>query len=79
MKDIRTEKIISIAIIMNKYNYEKNDTISKRINNYSFQANTTIIYNDKYIKVSTETRIKGVYYVLFLFSNGKSKVDFEFH
>ena len=63
---------------MNKYNYEKNDTISKRINNYSFQANTTIIHNDKYIKVSTETSIKGVYYVLFLFSNGMSKVDFEF-
>lgn len=79
MKDIRTEKMISIAIIMDKYNYEKNDTISKRINNYDFQANTTIIHNDEYIKITTETNIKGVYYVLFLFSNGMSKLAFEFN
>lgn len=79
MKDIRTEKMISVAIIMDKYNYEKNDTISKRINNYDFQANTTITHNDEYIKITTETNIKGVYYVLFLFSNGMSKLAFEFN
>lgn len=79
MKDIRTEKMISIALIMDKYNYEKNETINRRIKNYDFQANTTITHNDKHIKISTETRIKGVYNVLFLFSNGMSKIDFEFN
>ncbi len=79
MKDIRIEKMISIAVIMDKYNYEINETINRRINNYDFQANTTVTYNDKHIKISTETNIKGVYYVLFLFSNGTSKVDFEFN
>lgn len=79
MKDNRTEKMISIAIIMDKYNYERNETINKRISNYNFQANTAITYNDKHIKISTETSVKGVHNVLFLFSNGMSKVDFEFN
>ncbi len=79
MKDIRTEKMISIAVIMDKYNYEKNETINRRINNYDFQANTIITHNDKYIKISTETSIEGVHNVLFLFSNGMSKLDFEFN
>ncbi len=78
MIDERTEKKISVAIIMDKYNYEINETINRRINNYDFQANTTITHNNKYIKISTETGIKGVHNVLFLFSNGISKLDFEF-
>lgn len=77
MKDIRTEKMISIAVIMDKYNYENNKTINRRINNYCFQANTTIMHNDKYIKISTETSIKGVHNVLF--PDGMSKLDFEFN
>lgn len=79
MKDIRTEKMISIAVIMDKYNYERNETINRRINNYDFKADTAITHNEKHIKISTETRIKGVYNVLFLFSNGMSKIDFEFN
>ena len=35
--------------IMDKYNYETNKTINRRINNYDFQANTTITHNNKYI------------------------------
>lgn len=50
MKDIRIEKMISIAIIIDKNSYEINETISRRINNYDFQANTNITHNDKYIK-----------------------------
>ena len=78
MIDKKTGKIISIAIIMDKYNYETNKTINKRINNYDFQANTTIIYNNKYIRISTETKIKGVYNILIIFFNGISKLYFEF-
>ncbi len=78
MDDIRTEKMISIALIMDKYNYQINETINRRMNNYVFQANTTITHNDEYIRISTETGIKGVYNVLLLFSNGASKLDFEF-
>lgn len=79
MNDIRTEKMIAIAAIMDKYNYEINEIIHRRINNYDFQANTTITHNDKQIKISTETSIKGVHNVLFLFSNGMSKIKFEFN
>lgn len=79
MKDIRKEKIISIAIIMDKNDYESNKTINRQINNYDFQANTTITHNDKHIKISTETSIKEVHNVLFLFPNGMSKSDFEFY
>lgn len=78
MIDERTEKMISVAIIMDEYNYEINETINRRINNYDFQANTTITHNNKYIKISTQTKIKGVYNILILFSNGISKLDFEF-
>ena len=78
MLDERTGKMISIAIIMDKYNYEMNETINTRINNYDFQANTTITYNNKHITISTETKIKGVYNILIIFSNGMSKLYFEF-
>lgn len=78
MKNIKIEKIISIALIMGKYNYKMSDIINKRIINYDFEENTTIKHNDKYIKISTETSIKGVNNVLLLFPNGMSKVDFEF-
>lgn len=78
MMDKRTEKMISIAIIMDKYNYETNETINRRINNYDFHANTTITHTNKYIRISTETKIKGVYNILIIFSNGISKLDFEF-
>ncbi len=79
MKDIKIKKIIFIEMIMDKYNYEINETINRRIKNYDFQANTTITHNDKYIKISTETCIKGVHNVLFLFPNGMSKIEFEFN
>ena len=78
MKDTRAEKMIFIAVIMCKYNYENNETICRRISNYDFQANTTITHNDKHIKISTKTCIEGVYNVLFLFPNGTSKLNFEF-
>ncbi len=78
MKDNRLEKMIYITVIMKKYNYAINEIVNKRINNYNFQANTTITHNDNHIKICTETYIKGVYNVLFLFSNGASKLDFEF-
>ncbi|MBO5210695.1 MAG: hypothetical protein J6B80_02050 [Clostridia bacterium] len=78
MTDIKTKSTITIALIMAKYNYAINETICKRINNYEFQANTTITHNETQIKISTETNIKGVYYVLFLFSDGTSKLHFEF-
>ncbi len=78
MKDIRIEKMICIDIIMNKYNYNKNETIMRRIENYDFQLNTIISHDDKHIKISTETNIKGVYNILFLFPSGASKSGFEF-
>ncbi len=78
MIDERTGKMVSIAIIMDKCNYETNKTINTRINNYNFQSNTTITYNNKYIRISTETKIKGVYNILTIFSNGVSKLCFEF-
>ena len=74
----RKEKNVSIALIMDKYNYEINETINRRIKNYDFQANTTIRYNNEYIRISTETKIKGVHHILIIFSNGTSKLDFEF-
>ena len=79
VKDIRIEKMIIIALIMDHYNYENNKDVHRRINNYDFQINTIITHNDEYIKISTETSIKGVHDVLFLFSNGTSKEDFEFN
>ncbi len=78
MQDIRTEKIIFITAIMNIYDYAKNEIINRRINSYDFRENTTIRYSDKHIKISTETCIAGVHNVLFLFSNGVSKLCFEF-
>ncbi len=78
MKDIKTLKMISIATIMCENNYEKNDIVERRINNYDFSVSTRITHTDKHIKISTETSIKGVHNVLYLFSNGMSKVDFEF-
>ncbi len=63
---------------MDKYNYETNETINRRINNYDFYANTTITHTNKYIRISTETKIKGVYNILIIFSNGISKLDFDF-
>lgn len=64
---------------MDKYSYEKNETVNRRISNYDFKANTIITHNDEYIKITTETSIKGVHNVLYLFSNGISKIDFEFN
>ena len=78
MKDIKTKYLITIVRIMDKYNFEINEITSRRINNYHFQPNTIIAYSDKYIKISTEEGIKGVYNVLLLFSNGLSKVHLEF-
>ena len=79
MKDIRTEKMITVALIMKKYNYEINETTNRRINGYNFEANTVITHNDAYIKISTETGIKGVSHSLYLFPDGISKLDFEFN
>jgi len=78
MKDIKTKYLITIVRIMDKYNFEINEITSRRINNYHFQPNTIIAHSDKYIKISTEEGIKGVYNVLLLFSNGLSKVHLEF-
>ena len=78
MKNIKREKIFYIALLMNKYNYKINETINRRINNYDFKDNTVITHNNLYIKISTQTHIKGIYNVLFLFCDGDSKLDFEF-
>lgn len=78
MKDIRTEKTIYIAMIMNKFKYEINETVIRRINNYNFKTATIITHNERYIKISTETKIKGVYNVLILYPTGLSKLAFEF-
>lgn len=76
--DIRKEKMISIALIMEKDNYIINETINRRINKYDFQESTSITHNDEQIKIRTETNIKGVYNVLILYPDGMSKLDFEF-
>ncbi|MBR2886050.1 MAG: hypothetical protein IKB93_14880 [Clostridia bacterium] len=76
--DIRKEKMISIALIMEKDNYIINETINRRINKYDFQEHTSITHDDKQIKISTETNIKGVYNVLIIYPDGMSKLDFEF-
>ena len=47
--DIRKEKMISIALIMEKDNYIINETINRRINKYDFQDHTSITHNDKQI------------------------------
>lgn len=78
MIDNRIEKMISIAVIMDKDNYESNETVNRRITNYDFQENTTITHNNRQIKISTETSIKGVFNVLIIYPNGMSKLDFEF-
>lgn len=78
MIDNRIEKMISIAVIMDKDNYELNETVNRRITNYDFQVHTTITHNDRQIKISTETNIKGVFNVLIIYPNGMSKLDFEF-
>lgn len=78
MMDIRKEKMISIALIMEKDNYIINETINRRINKYDFHESTSITHNDEQIKISTETNIKGVYNVLILYPDGMSKLDFEF-
>ena len=70
--------MISIALIMNNGNYELNETINRRINNYDFQEHTAITHDDRQIKISTETNIKGVYNVLIIYHDGMSKLDFEF-
>ena len=64
---------------MNKYNYVKNETSNRRISNYDFKANTSIVYDNEQIKISTEMNIDGVYNVLYLFSDGSSKIYFEFN
>ena len=76
--DIRKEKMISIALIMEKDNYIINETINRRINKSDFQESTSITHNDEQIKIRTETNIKGVYNVLILYPDGMSKLDFEF-
>lgn len=78
MLNNRIEKMISIAVIMDKDNYELNETVNRRITNYDFQENTTITHNNRQIKISTETSIKGVFNVLIIYPNGISKLDFEF-
>ncbi len=78
MKNIIGRKILELALVMVQYNFKMNETIRKRINNYQFETNTTLTYDEKHIKISTETKIKGVYDVLILFSNGDSKVELEF-
>jgi len=78
MMDVRKEKMISIALIMDKDDYKINETINRRLNKYDFQEHTSITHDDKQIKISTETNIKGVYNVLIIYPDGMSKLDFEF-
>ena len=78
MKDIKTEKILFVNSVMNQLNYVTNETVRRRINHYQFQRHTTVAHTDKYIRVSTETKIKGVYDVLLLFPCGISEMLFEF-
>ena len=79
MVDCRTEKIIAVALIMDKDKYATNEVVSRRINNYHYQENTIVTHDDKHIRISTETNIKGVHNVLMLFPNGDSKLTFEFN
>lgn len=76
--DCRTKKIIDIALIMDKKKYATNEVISRRVNNYDYQEHTKITHSDIHIKISTETNIKGVHHVLYLFPDGKSELTFEF-
>lgn len=78
MFDCRTNKIIAIALIMNKEKYATNEVVNRRINNYHYQENTVVTHDNEHIKVSTETNVKGVYNVLMLFPDGVSKLHFEF-
>lgn len=79
MKNIRFEKMIAIALIMQKENYVINNIVNRRLKNYNFQEHTTITRNEKHITISTETKIKGVYNILILYQNGMTKLDFEFN
>ena len=79
MMNCRTKKIIDITLIMDKSKYATNEVLSRRVNNYDYNYHTIISYNDIRIKISTETNIKGVYNVLYLFPNGESKLTFEFN
>jgi len=70
VKDIRTEKKLIIALIMDHYHYHVSRTACKQIDNYDFRKNTVITHDDRHIKISTETDARGVYDVLLLFFNG---------
>ena len=78
MVDYRKEKMITVALIMDKDKYVTNEVVSRRINNYHYQKNTIVTHNEKHIKISTETNVKGVHNVLMLFPDGESKLTFEF-
>ncbi len=78
MLDCRTRKMIAIALIMDRNKFATNEVISRRINNYHYEENTEVTHDDKHIKISTETNIKGVHNVLMIFPNGVSKLTFEF-
>ena len=77
MLDCRVKRIIDIALIMNKGKYKTNEVIIRRINNYNYNEHTTITHNDIHIKISTETNIKGVENVLYLYPDGESELTFE--
>ena len=62
---------------MAKYKYLTNETINRRINNYDFNKDTIISYDEEKIKISTEINIKGIYNVLIIYRNGESKLEFE--
>ena len=62
---------------MDKDNYELNDIINRRINNYDFQEQTTITY-DEQIMIITKTNIKSVFNVFIIYRNCMSKLDFKF-
>lgn len=70
VKDIRTDKMLILAFIMDHYHYQVSETACRQINDYNFQKNTLITHDDRHIKISTETDTRGVYDVLLLFSDG---------
>ena len=73
----KKNNLFSIGLIMAKYKYLTNETISRRINNYDFNKDTIITYDEDKIKISTEMNIKGIFNVLNIYRNGDSKLEFE--
>lgn len=77
MEEHKAEQIQAVFAMMDKYNYEKNETANRRVRCYDFRENTKILQCDTYIKIRTETDIAGVYNVLTICCDGSTKWSFE--